>query len=66
MPDLIRHPETKKTLKLHWIPGQADCKKLSIYSQLQARNDKTAKYLYLPITTQPIGRERGNSSTGMS
>jgi hypothetical protein len=33
-----------KTFKLRWIPGQA-------------RNDKTAKYLYLLIATQPLSPE---------
>jgi len=55
VPDQVRDDESgiqkRKTLKLDWIPGHADCKKLSIYSQLQARNDKTAIYLDLPMTT---------------
>jgi len=36
--------QKRKRLKRHWIPDQV-------------RNDKTAKYLHLPIVTQPRKRE---------
>jgi len=56
----------KKALILHWIPGQADCKKLSIYIQLQARNDKTVNYLYVRIVTQPLMEEGLTEGSGTS